>query len=300
MRNLLFIVAVVIIGIFTSCKGDDIELIPDTRTLIFDYRGGDTIFTIRCTDETMWYLSDKTADWCVVSPKKGKSGDIIEIAVSSNSENIERSTQLVLICATESFVIDVILLPKRMPVITEEQIIDLGLSVKWAGWNVGASAPEDIGAYYAWGETYTKEEYTDYTYSYYNEREVKYYNIGHNITATQFDVARLDWGDTWRIPTCDEIKELVNRCTWEWGTYKSVNGMFVTGPNGNSIFLPASGYSYNGVCLYYNESGYYWSASINDEDPNGNVCNLDFSVRHLNWFGTIIRSCGTPIRPVTR
>ena len=77
--------------------------------------------------------------------------------------------------------------------------MDLGLSVKWAGWNVGASSPEDYGEYYAWGECAGKYIYDLNTYIYYNK------SIGTDISATEYDVARNEWGSGWRMPTVDEI-----------------------------------------------------------------------------------------------
>lgn len=121
--------------------------------------------------------------------------------------------------------------------------IDLGLpsGTKWACCNVESSSPEGYGGYYAWGETEEKSDYDRYTYKYYNDITGYIINIGSNISGTQYDVAHVKWGGSWRMPTKDEIEELVNNCTWKWTTYNGVNGQLVTAPNGNSIFLPAAG-----------------------------------------------------------
>ncbi|MCD8303845.1 MAG: DUF1566 domain-containing protein [Prevotellaceae bacterium] len=133
--------------------------------------------------------------------------------------------------------------------------VDLGLSVKWATCNVGASSPEGYGNYYAWGETSTK---SDYSSSNCKTWEVSMGSIAGN---SSYDAARSNWGGTWRLPTVDEIDELVNKCTTVWTTVNGVKGRKVTGPNGNSIFLPAAGWR-GGTSLYYaGESGYYWSAA---------------------------------------
>ena len=104
------------------------------------------------------------------------------------------------------------------------EAVDLGLSVKWANCNIGASTPEDAGACYAWGETEEKEEYTPFTYKYYlgdlNEdgnynNSEEYENIGHDISGTIYDVVRTKWGGTWRMPTKEELEELCLKCTWE-------------------------------------------------------------------------------------
>lgn len=122
---------------------------------------------------------------------------------------------------------------------TPGTLIDLGLSVKWASCNVGANKPEEYGGYYAWGETNEKTEYDWDTYAYHGTGG--YINIGDDISGTGYDVARIRWGGSWRMPTKAECDELVRRCTRTWITYNGVNGLLITGPTGNSIFLPAAG-----------------------------------------------------------
>ncbi len=117
------------------------------------------------------------------------------------------------------------------------QEVDLGLSVNWAGWNVGATSPEEIGGFYSWGETETKERYSIEDYKYYNPDSI-FTDLGYNISGTQYDAARKNWGGSWRIPTRLEIQELIEKCTWEWSSFNNVSGYKVTGPNGNSIFIP--------------------------------------------------------------
>ena len=135
------------------------------------------------------------------------------------------------------------------------EYVDLGLpsGLKWATCNVGANAPEEYGDYYAWGEKETKNSYTSsnsYTYE---------MHINEFSGNAQYDVARADWGGSWRMPTKDEISELVTHCTWTWTTQNSVNGYKVTGPNGKSVFLPAAGY--NGGTFDVGSNGLYWSST---------------------------------------
>ena len=96
--------------------------------------------------------------------------------------------------------------------------VDLGLSVKWATYNVGANSPEEYGNYYAWGETTTKTSYTEENCSTYGK------SIGSIAGNSTYDVARALWGGGWRLPTKEEFEELRDRCTWNWTTYKGVNG----------------------------------------------------------------------------
>lgn len=154
--------------------------------------------------------------------------------------------------------------------ISTDQKVDLGLSVCWAGWNVGTSSPEEYGDYYAWGETTTKRNYTVSSYQYHNGSD--YVNIGSNICGTQYDVARAQWGGTWRMPTKAECQELINRCTWTWTTYNGVKGYKVTGPNGNSIFLPAAGYRLGAGLCYRGSYGHYWSGSLIESDQSYAYC----------------------------
>ena len=123
--------------------------------------------------------------------------------------------------------------------------VDLGLSVKWAWCNVGAERPEQEGNLYAWGETQVKSDYSPSNY----EHNAEYTYIGTDICGTAYDAAQLAMGDGWRMPTREEIIELVSRCTWEKANLKGRDGVFVTGPNGNKIFLP-------------NVSKGYWSGSL--------------------------------------
>ncbi|MGM9860943.1 MAG: hypothetical protein ACI31C_09345, partial [Muribaculaceae bacterium] len=119
------------------------------------------------------------------------------------------------------------------------EYVDLGLSVKWATCNVGASGPTGYGDYYAWGEVRTKREYT-------KENSLTYYNSNYDFNISgnsSYDVARYKWGSPWRLPSASEIYELCNNCTWEWTTMNGVNGYKVKSKkNSNYIFLPAAGW----------------------------------------------------------
>ena len=179
---------------------------------------------------------------------------------------------------------------------TPGEMIDLGLSVKWASHNVGASSPEGFGGYYAWGETEEKSDYTEDTYKYYYRM---YINIGNNISGTRYDVAHVKWGGSWRMPTLDEIIELVNKCSWKWTTYNGVKGELVTGPNGNSIFLPAADYRPDTRVLGVG-SGYYWSATLSTIHSNGYASYLGFNSSYgYNWRYGSFRYNGYPVRPVS-
>lgn len=135
--------------------------------------------------------------------------------------------------------------------------VNLGLpsGLKWATCNVGAINPEPPGSFFAWGEIYTNSSYMPNNCTAYGR---SWGDIGGDSSR---DVARARWGGSWRMPTKAEFQELKDNCTWTWTTQSGWNGYKVTGPNGNSIFLPAGGYR-GGIKLFYsNECGFYWTST---------------------------------------
>ncbi len=171
--------------------------------------------------------------------------------------------------------------------------VDLGLpsGLKWATCNVGATFPEDYGNYYAWGETTTKESYDESNCTTW-EQEIS--DISGNAT---YDAARVNWGSTWRMPTEAEMQELVNNCTWTWTTESGVNGMRVTGPNGNTIFFPAAGGCVGSSRCDVGEVGYYWS-STPSESSTHDVFSLLFG-SGVHYVGELSRCPGVTVRPVS-
>jgi len=167
--------------------------------------------------------------------------------------------------------------------------VDLGLSVKWATCNVGATKPEEYGNYYAWGEVQPKEVYewstykfmdsnvndwngvTKYTIADYQTDGVWYDSegnfIGDNKTVLdpEDDAAAVNMGGNWRMPTREEQKELKTKCTWTWTTLNGVKGYNVEGPNGNSIFLPAAGFRYGSDLGDAGSVGGYWPSSLSTD-----------------------------------
>jgi len=192
--------------------------------------------------------------------------------------------------------------------------VDLGLSVKWADCNVGASAPEESGGHYAWGETKTKSLYSPETYTYNNNGE--HTDIGSNISGTVYDVAHIKWGGNWRMPTQKEFYELVHNCVWKIETYNGVKGYRVKSktrklPTGDSvsIFLPFAGmydtnYTDDGdiPSQLHNkdEIGYYWTSSISSDTysyPHAYCCDISLWYRDATNVAEIYR--GASVRPVT-
>lgn len=185
--------------------------------------------------------------------------------------------------------------------------VDLGLpsGLKWASCNVGASTPEEYGGFFAWGETELKSKYTWGTYKWGNsyDKLTKYCTQSSywdnpdpmdkkTVLDPEDDAAHVNWGDSWRMPTDAEWTELRCNCSWDWTTQNGVKGRLVTGPNGNSIFLPATG----------GRGGSFWSSSL-DMDIPSNACLVAFNSSEYSvptdFRGVSERCAGCSVRPVT-
>lgn len=136
--------------------------------------------------------------------------------------------------------------------------IDLGLSIKWADRNIGASSPENYGRRFTFDQ------------------------------AAKLNVT---------IPTLQEFKELLNKCTWKWTTMDGKKGYKVTGKNGNSIFLPAAGYCNDNGLYFVGGLGYYWSSTADDDSDC--AYGLYFGSGDHNWYRDY-RGYGLSVRPVLK
>lgn len=176
--------------------------------------------------------------------------------------------------------------------INGHQYVDLGLSsgLKWATCNVGADSPEDYGNYYAWGETETKAEYTEDNSDTFGQQ------LNDISGNAQYDAATANWGGSWRMPTRDEIKELMYNCSWTPETQNGVDGFKVTGNNGNYIFIPASGYRDGSSSYIYGEC-YYWSSTPHQYSNDYSYIlysDYEYQSEDMNY-----RYRGLTIRPVS-
>ena len=182
--------------------------------------------------------------------------------------------------------------------------VDLGLSVRWSTRNIGASSYDKPGDYYAWGETSVKETYT--------QENCKTNSVTFDIQGNpNYDPAAAKWGNGWRMPTIDEIVELVLNCDWTWiCTEKYLGALGVSKKNGESIFLPVAGYMINSKTVDNVLAGCYWSA-------NHDFKYFDNQAKGLTFISTAIatyhgpkdkevafndpefqKCCGLLIRPV--
>lgn len=123
------------------------------------------------------------------------------------------------------------------PTLTAGDAVDMGLSVMWASCNVGATAPEEGGNAYAWGETTNKEYYWKDNYAYYDQIKNEYISIGSDIAGTAYDAATVNIGNGWKMPTNEQMRELIDRCTWTKTILNEKVGWLITASNGNTIFI---------------------------------------------------------------
>ena len=217
-------------------------------------------------------------------------------------------------------------------IINGHYYVDLGLSVKWATCNVGASRPEASGSKFAWGEVATKGDYNwdnykwdkddsgysggyaltkycsnpDYGYciyesEYYWEDDV-YFSDDLTTLTTADDVAYKTWGSQWRMPSKKQLEELVDRCSWKWTSQNGYLGFKVTGPNGKSIFMPAEHFFEKNGNVSYSSEVHYWSLSLNEE-----TCKKAYALEMDEYWDepyvTVTdydRCYGLFIRPVTQ
>ena len=203
-------------------------------------------------------------------------------------------------------------------VATKPDIIDLGLSINWASFNLGASKPEDYGEFYAWGEVETREYFKRHKWEV--EYALNMTGLTKYCTNSKFglngfvdnkvrldpedDAATVKLGKDWRMPKKAELDELLAKCTWKWGKYHGVNGYFVTsnvpGYTDRSIFLPAGGNIFLDIESSVGKNGYYWTSDLYTESEyTQSGANSLIMKPESKVIGDMYRAYGLTIRPVT-
>ena len=164
--------------------------------------------------------------------------------------------------------------------------VDLGLSVLWSSRNIGAPSGDQPGYYVGWGDVTAQNASTVYDD----------YPCIPNISGSQYDIARTMWRETWRIPTLQEMSELMQKCQWMWTVINGVPGFQVIGSTQKSIFLPAGGDRYG---MQYEDAYYYgryWTADIFQEET-ARACFLEFCQGNAQ-ISSMARYMGMLVRPV--
>lgn len=168
------------------------------------------------------------------------------------------------------------------------EIVDLGLSVKWASWNIGASSAEQSGTYFYWGDPTGEAS--------------KANTANKEISGTLHDAAHVHWGGEWRLPTQDEVNELFDNCTFRWTTQNGVaGGLFTSKKSGytsKSIFIPAAGNMAEGQLYDYGTDGLCWCDSYFEKEGStyGKMLYFDKDKCYKNYG--IGLGAKLPIRPV--
>ena len=281
--------------------------------------GGSTTLTVKYTPGN---ATDKTTTW------KSTDASIAKVSTSGKVTAVKSgSAAIIASCQGKDAYCNVTVKAEEVQPSKPEQIVtqtaqsalattgthnghewvDLGLSVKWATMNVGATSPGDYGSYFAWGETKPKSYYNWSTYKWCKgsyDTMTKYctrseYGTVDNKTVLDLadDAARANWGGSWRMPTLNEIKELEEKCTCAWTMQNGVKGYKVTSKkNGNSIFLPAAGDRWNDDLYNAGSDGHYWSSTLSPS-CDCNACRLYFDSGFWNWNNDF-RNDGQSVRAV--
>ena len=187
--------------------------------------------------------------------------------------------------------------------------VDLGLSVNWACCNLGATKPEEYGDYYAWGETRPKTDYDWPTYKWckgtkntltkYNTNSSFGYVDNKMILDPVDDAAAVNWDGNWRMPTMEEMTELLRACSFTMTVKNGVDGFLVTskktGYSDKSIFLPAAGYRRGKEIYTAGIYGNYYMSTLYVVPYGAYVMRVSFNSKIMS---AAERAWGLPIRPV--
>lgn len=305
----LSVLIVVLSSLFVSCSEGDIDTNNCKITVEAD---GNGIVSISGHEGDSVYVTIGGNVEVVATPNMGYTFEGWFV-----SNEIEAISDKPTFAFTASA--DIILIARfKKSLANSHEFVDLGLpsGIKWATCNVGAGMPWEYGGYYAWGETEEKEVYNWDTYKFcINEPPLfvigdmtitKYCNDsyfgsidGKYSLDSEDDVAHIKWGGGWRMPTSGEQDELLDECSWKWTTLNGTNGYEITGPNGNSIFLPASGLYVGNKIEGKGVNGRYWSSGLAAHSCDC-AYQLDFNEEEREWFYGYYgaRFSGQTVRPV--
>lgn len=179
------------------------------------------------------------------------------------------------------------------------QAVDLALpsGTLWAPWNVGATAPDEAGAYFAWAETEARKLCYDWKNYKYGPRPTKYSAEDHkHILEPTDDPATANWGTQWMTPSAAQLEELRNECEWTWQTGQTPGFVVTSIANGLSIFLPAAGNRWKTEARFLGLDGNYWSANVRPDATEDS--HFLFFFRDGCYLSSLNRCGGRSVRPV--
>lgn len=314
---------------FTSCEKEPSAPVIKLEVNPFEVASGAGNYAVEYTIQNPVVGGRLDADTdCEWIDELDVTYERIKFEVEANYDKKSRSGKIELFYDGAAKVILTVSQAGAVNELNGHEFVDLGLSVKWATCNLGATEKGDAGNYYMWGDIVNRksEGYSADNYPYLVKTLVpatdedgnpmldeetgepimtevwNYTDIGANISGNeQYDVARKEWGATWRIPTQEEVQELIANCTFVWTNYKSATGFEITSKiNGMKIYMPAVGYYMgNATCSYFGSNGSYWTASAFTGEKTGNAYYiLMTSGRGFRIDYTAYHS-SHPIRPVT-
>lgn len=180
--------------------------------------------------------------------------------------------------------------------------VDLGLpsGTKWANRNIGADYPQENGNYFAWGEIFAKTNYIKENSLTQGQDTSSLRSKGivnsNSVLSTSSDAAKARWGSTWRVPTKADFEELESHCNWTWTEYRGKYGFKITGKNGNSIFLPASGCINNRACNFNGQNGIYTISTVHSAPDRAYAYIFGSKEHYVSWR---FRFIGSVVRPVS-
>jgi hypothetical protein len=236
---------------------------------------------------------DCTEFWFALPPTEFTNGLTISVYddkghMFSKSTNRSLSIQRNTLSSMEAFEVKIELSEEDL-MTYPANVEDLGLSVKWATWNIGATKVDDYGMLYGMGDATGMEKSTSSS---------KYYYGLSSICATEYDLAQIKWGKGWRLPTKQEIDELTSQCTWKDYEINGVYGALATGPNGNTLFFPYSGNRQGKNIYERGAEGHYWSGDQHKRVHSYGYYDVDIKQGKPHQFDGCSNWIGQSIRPV--
>lgn len=255
-------------------------IIVDKAEYFLEYKGGDLSLDVKTNVEL---VVESSVDWIRQVSTRALNSKRLSFSVGENTGDDVRKGVIILRYGTLKQQIDIYQA-------ASPKIIDLGLSVNWASYNIGAISADDYGGLYGWADPTGEKTSTnldDYPTS----------NPPVNISGTIYDIVRMKWGDGWRLPTLTEIMELKNKCIGEWTNLNGINGYKIIGPSGKYIFLPAAGMGVPAGFAWRTEQGFYWSGTLHTNGSK-DASTITFDNSSWNWTYGCDRYLKLSVRPV--